>query len=227
MSRPVAACIRARKSVRAYTDQQVDKETIIRILDAARFSPSGANTQPWQVAVLTGEKKDKLQQLMADAFRSGERNQKDYSYYPESWEAPYKTRRTSCGKQLYDALEIERGDRKRRLEQWLANYHCFGAPVMMLFFIDRSLATGSFMDYGMFIQSVALAAIEEGLATCIQAALAEYPKVVRDFLGYPESSLLACGLSLGYEDTSAVVNSYRTPRVEVEGFTRFFMDDDQ
>lgn len=225
MTTPVAACIHRRKSVRAFTDQPVAKDLLTRILDTARHAPSGANTQPWQVAVLVGKKKVQLQEQMEKRFRAKQIEEKDYDYYPQNWQQPYKARRTSCGKQLYDALEIERQDRERRMDQWVANYRAFDAPVMLLFFIDESLATGSYLDYGMFLQSLMLAAEEEGLATCPQAALAEFPQLVREFLDYPANSLLLCGMSLGYEDKKAPVNSYRTPREEVDSFTRFFWDD--
>lgn len=225
MTTPVADCIRNRKSVRAFTNRPVDKEIIIALLDIAKHAPSGANTQPWQVAVLTDNKKKELQDRMESAFRSGTRGEKDYNYYPETWLSPYKGRRTSCGKQLYAALGIERQDKERRLDQWIANYRAFDAPVMLLFFIDSSLATGSYIDYGMFLQSLMLAAEEAGLATCPQAALAEYPQLARDLLGYPDTCLLLCGMSLGYEDKNADVNGYRTPREEVSAFTRFFLDD--
>jgi nitroreductase len=225
LTNPVAACIRQRKSVRAFTDQPVDKVLITQLLDTARHAPSGANTQPWQVVVLSGKKKKQLENLMENNFRSGKTGEKDYDYYPQNWLPPYKGRRTSCGKQLYEALEIERHDRERRMEQWVANYRAFDAPVMLLFFIDENLSIGSYIDYGMFLQSLMLAAEESGLATCAQAALAEYPQLVREFLGYPQKNLLLCGMSLGYEDTNAPVNSYRTPREEVNSFVRFFMDD--
>lgn len=218
----ISDTIRNRKSTRAFLPQNVEEEKIFRILDTARFSPSGANTQPWQVAVVTGKAKVELQTAMEKAFTNGDVTQKDYHYYPEKWSAPYNSRRTLCGKQLYSALGIERQDRSGRVKQWAANYRAFDAPVMLFFFIDKSLATGSYIDYGMFLQSVMLAAAEEGLATCPQAALAEYPQIVRSALGYSDSALLLCGMALGYEDNSALVNSYRTPREEVQSFTRFF-----
>ncbi|MFV0438126.1 MAG: nitroreductase [Desulfopila sp.] len=218
----VAQAIRNRKSTRAFLPQMVEREKIVRLLDTARHSPSGANTQPWQVAVVSGRQKQALQQQMIEAFERGERDCQDYRYYPEKWLPPFNGRRTSCGKQLYDSLQIERQDRKRRLEQWAANYRAFDAPVMLLFFIDSSLATGSYIDYGMFLQSLMLSAVEEGLATCPQAALAEYPDLIRTFLGYPDTVFVVCGLALGYEDPTAPVNQYRTPREEVATFTRFF-----
>ena len=218
----VCDALRQRHSVRAFLSAPVTKEKIVRILDIARQAPSGANTQPWQVAVVSGPKKIELQNQIIEAAQSGAATTKDYAYYPPEWKAPYKMRRTECGKQLYDALGIARQDSERRKDQWIANYRAFDAPIMMLFFIDRSLATGSYMDYGMFLQSIMLAALDEGLATCPQAALAEYPAVVKECLGYPQDIVLVCGLALGYEDTTAVVNSYRTPREEVASFTRFF-----
>lgn len=93
---------------------------------------------------------------------------------------------------------------------------------MLFFFLDPAMQKGSFLDYGMFIQSVMLAALEEGLATCPQAALGQYPELIKDSLGYAQDTILLCGMALGYEDQKAPVNNYRTPREEVENFTRFF-----
>lgn len=212
----------ARKSVRAFLDNPLSRDAVSRVLDSARNSPSGVNTQPWQVAVVMGEKKVALQKMIEEAFNRGEKPQMDYQYYPLKWSEPYKTRRFQCGLQLYAALEIKRQEKERRREQWIANYRAFDAPVMLYFFMDAGMETGSYMDYGMFLQSVMLAAVQEGLATCPQAALGEYPKIVKDFLGYPEDSILICGMALGYEDTVAKVNTYRTTREPVDRFTNFF-----
>ena len=211
-----------RKSTRAFLDKAVDRKIIDRILDAARHAPSGANTQPWQVAVVTGESKKQLQQKIEQAHRNGEKPKMDYQYYPLNWEEPYKGRRVACGIQLYKALDIEREDKQARIDQWAANYRAFDAPVMLLFFIDAVMEKGSYMDYGMFIQSIMLSATEEGLASCPQAALGEYPQIVKQTLGYPDENILICGMALGYEDPSASVNSYRTPREEVGAFARYF-----
>ncbi len=146
----------------------------------------------------------------------------DYQYYPVDWQPPYKERRKACGLQLYSTLQISREDKQRQMDQWAANYRAFDAPVALFFFMDGIMETGSFLDYGMFLQSLMLSAVEEGLAVCPQAALGEYPKIIKPFLGYPDDTVLLCGMSLGYEDPDALVNSYRTPREEVESFTRFF-----
>jgi len=218
----IKQALKARKATRAYLDKAVEEEKIRRILDAARHAPSGTNTQPWQVAVVTGETRQALATRMEEAFRRGQEGKMDYLYYPEDWVVPYKNRRRECGLLMYKTLEITRDDRQRQLDQWAANYRAFDAPVMLFFFIDPVLETGSFLDYGMFLQSIMLSAVEEGLATCPQAALGEFPGIVKEALDYPQDSILICGMALGYEDTTALVNSYRTSREEVDSFTRFF-----
>lgn len=218
----VGNALKLRKSTRAFLDKPVEKEKIISVLRAARHAPSGVNAQPWQVAVVSGDRKKRLQELIEKAFRGGVKPQMDFQYYPLKWVEPYKTRRIQCGQQLYSALGIDRREKDRRLEQWAANYRAFDAPVMLLFFIDSFMETGSYLDYGMFMQAVMLAAVEEGLATCPQASLGEFPQIVKQELGYPADLLLLGGMALGYEDEEAAVNNYRTPRLDVEAFTRFF-----
>lgn len=218
----VREALSIRKSVRAFLPKEISREQIERILDAARHAPSGVNTQPWQVAVVQGDKKLQLQAELESRFREGTAAAMDYQYYPFEWTGPYRQRRKACGLQLYSAMQINREDKQRQLDQWAANYRAFDAPVMLFFFMDRDLGTGSFLDYGMFLQSLMLAAVEEGLATCAQAALGEYPDVVKAALGYPDDTILIGGMALGYEDSEAAANSYRTPREDVHAFTRFF-----
>lgn len=218
----VREALQQRKSVRAFLNREVEAEKIHDILTAARHAPSGVNTQPWQVAVVFGEKKQQLQQQLETAFRDGVKGKADYRYYPREWIEPYKSRRIACGLQMYTTLKIERSDKQRQLDQWAANFRAFDAPVLLLFFMDAGMQAGSYMDYGMFLQSVMLAAVEEGLATCPQASLADYPELIKTTLGYPQEAVLLCGMALGYEDREAAVNSYRTPREEVESFTRYF-----
>ena len=218
----VREALKKRKSTRAFLDKEVTKEKVVAVLEAARHSPSGVNTQPWQVAVVSGDTKTRLQERIETAFRNGETPRMDFQYYPLKWSEPYKSRRFECGILLYETLGIKRQEKERRLEQWIANYRAFEAPVALFFFMDPGLETGSFMDYGMFMQSIMLAAVEEGLATCPQAALGEFPKIVKEILGYPSDSILLGGMALGYEDTEALVNSYRTTRLPVESFTRFY-----
>lgn len=218
----VRQALQERKSVRAFLDKPVDSDIVSRILSAAAHAPSGTNAQPWQVAVVSGEHKRTLDNALVAAFGRGDEEKMDYLYYPLEWVEPYKSRRRACGLQMYTTLNITREDRDRQRAQWQANYTAFDAPISLYFFIDPVMKTGSFMDYGMFLQSIMLAAVEEGLATCAQAALGQYPAIVKESLGYDASLTLVCGMALGYEDTAATVNQYRTPREPIDNFVRVF-----
>ena len=218
----VSEAIQQRHSVRAFLDKPVSEAQIKSLLEVARHAPSGANSQPWQVAVVQGETRQKIQDAVVAAFTAGEKTTADYAYYPTEWRSPYLDRRRACGLQLYNSLNISRADKDKQRAQWAANYRAFDAPVMLLFFMDDVMQTGSFLDYGMFLQSIMLTAMEMGLATCPQAALAEYPHIVKPILGYDDDTILLCGMALGYEDTAAAVNGYRTERVHADSFTRFF-----
>ena len=214
--------IRQRHSVRRFRDRPVSSDIIRQILNIARHAPSGANTQPWQVAVLTGDSKKRLSSRIVAAFESGEDPKPDYDYYPTSWQSPYIDRRRACGLQLYQSLDIDRKDKQAQKAQWAANYRAFDAPAMLLFWMDGIMQTGSFLDFGMFLQSFMIAAVETGLATCPQAALAEYPQLVKPFIEMPDDAILLCGMALGYEDTTAPINQYRTAREPADLFTRFY-----
>jgi nitroreductase len=219
----VTDALQQRKSVRAYLDQAVEPTKITAILNAARHAPSGVNTQPWQVAVVSGKAKQSLQEKIEATFRGGDKGKADYGYYPTVWKEPFTSRRKECGLMMYKTLGIERTDRERQTDQWAANYRAFDAPVMLLFFMDSAMQHGSYMDYGMFLQSVMLAAVEQGLATCPQASIADYPEIVKSELGYSEDNILLCGMALGYEDKDALVNSYRTSREDVGSFVQYFV----
>jgi len=218
----VIEALEKRKSTRAFLDKNVEPAKINTILEAARHAPSGTNTQPWRVAVVTGETKVKLQSKIEAAFRSGDKGKADYSYYPDEWVEPYASRRKECGLLMYKTLGITREDKERQVDQWAANYRAFDAPVMLLFFLDDVMQRGSYIDYGMFLQSVMLAAVEHGLATCPQASIADYPEIIKAELGYPQETVLLCGMALGYEDKDALVNSYRTSREGADSFTRYY-----
>ena len=214
--------IQSRFSARAFQNTPVDKAIIEKILHAAGRAPSGVNTQPWQVAVLTGETKATLSAQILQARGNQAPDTPDYQYYPLEWFNPYKTRRMECGAALYGALEIEHSDKAKRLAQWNRNYTFFDAPVGLLFFVDGRLETGSWMDCGMFIQSIMIAARHFGLHTCPQASLAEHPNIVREVLNLPPELKVICGMAMGYADESAQVNQYRTTRLAVDEFTTWW-----
>jgi len=218
----VKTALAERKSTRAFLDKEVPIDVINTIIEQSKTAPSGANTQPWQVAVVTGKRKTNLCNKLEETFRDGNKGAMDYHYYPTEWAGEYKERRRACGLLLYSTLEITREDKQRQLDQWALNYQAFNAPVILLFSMDSFLQKGSYMDCGMFIQSIMLSAVEHGLATCPQAALGEYPDIVREELSYAEDKLLLCGMALGYEDKSEIVNSYRTPRKDLDNMVRYF-----
>jgi len=217
----VSQALQKRKSVRAYLDKEVSKKQIKAILNLAKYAPSGVNTQPWKVAVVTGKSKIALQEKLLKAFEDGEERDMDYQYYPLQWKNPYTKRRAACGLQLYRSVDIKKEDKEKRLKQWAANYRAFDAPVMLLFYMDDVMQAGSFLDFGMFLQSLMIASTAEGLATCAQGALAEYSTIVKETLDIPKDTILLCGMALGYEDTEAAINGYRTPRLALDEFVHF------
>ena len=219
-----------RKSTRAYLNKEVDIDIINRILEQAMLSPSGDNHQPWQVAVLTGDAKNNLSTKLEDAFRSGKQPAMDYEYYPQDkksekdtkWFSKYKENRKECGLALYSQLGITKEMTESKNELYAKNYRVFDAPVMLLFFIDRELGKGSYVDYGMFLQSIMLLATENGLATCPQGSLGEYADIVREELPKYKDKIVLCGMSMGYEDDNKDINKYRTTRQNINEKVEYY-----
>ena len=228
ISRIVDGVIRGRRSVRGFLPKPVPRQTILEILNVAARAPSGTNTQPWKVIVVTGEKKEALsRELIATALdpEADAAHSQEYAYYPEKWIPPYIERRRKVGYDLYGLLGIAKGDRERMAAQFARNYGFFGAPVGLFFTIDRIMGQGSWLDYGMFLQNVMLAAGGRGLATCPQAAFCKYHRIVSRHLHIPEGEMVVCGMALGYEDPSLIENSLRTERESASNFTRFVGSD--
>lgn len=218
----ILEAIEGRCSTRAFLDRDVSDETLRAILETARWSPSGGNMQPWRVAVVKGETKQQITDAIIAAREAKQPDNPDYNYYPQEWEEPYKGRRKACGLALYQALDIGRRDVERMTDAWYNNYRFFGAPVGMLFFVESQLAQGSWVDMGIFIQTIMLSARAHGIETCPQASMADYPDIVRDILKIDDNWSLLGGLSLGYGDPDAAANSYRTEREEVDSFTDWY-----
>ncbi|HEX3500986.1 MAG TPA: nitroreductase [Stellaceae bacterium] len=221
IARTVAEAITSRHSVRAYLDRPVPRATIEAILRIAAQAPSGSNIQPWRVHVLAGAALDRLRGAMKDAFLAGEPHEREYKYYTEPVFEPYLTRQRACGWGLYGMLGIGRGDREKSRAYRATNYEFFGAPVGMVFTIDRRLELGSWLDYGMFLQSIMVAARGFGLHSCAEASIAEFHPIIREQLAVPEGEMVICGIALGYADPDAIINGFRTTREPVESFTTF------
>ncbi|MEH6389532.1 nitroreductase [Pseudomonas profundi] len=218
----IETAIRTRKSVRRFTQRPVARETVERILELAACAPSGNNIQPWQVHAVAGAEKMALSNdIMAAAQDPDAGMDPEYAYYPDQWFEPYLGRRRESGFGLYEKLGIDRHDFDARKQQELRNYSFFDAPVGIFVSLDRRLNTGSYMDLGMFVQNLMLAARGEGLHTCPQAAFAWYHPIVRQHLPLADEHILVCGISLGYEDETAPENSLQTLRAPVESFSSF------
>jgi nitroreductase len=225
LAEAAAELMQRRRSTRAFLSKPVNRDTLHAILDSARHAPSGTNIQPWNVYVATGSTQDVLVAKLCAAFDDPEATEKyrdEYPYYPEKWMSPYVERRRKVGWDLYSLLGIKKDDKARMFAQHRRNVECFGAPASMFFTVDRRLAMGSWLDYGMFIQNVALAVTAHGLASCVQAAFNPYHSVIRDVLGWPEGEMLVCGMSVGYADPSAIENTLVVEREPVDFFTKFF-----
>ena len=220
----VDAAITSRHSIRAFLPTPVPRTVIEDILAVAARAPSGTNTQPWQVHVLTGAAKDALSRDIRAAYDDPEeraRHTESYAYYPTEWRSPYIDRRRKVGWDLYSLLGIGKADKARMHEQHARNYDFFGAPVGLMFTIDRVLQQGSWLDYGMFLQNVMVAARGRGLDTCPQAAFTQFHRIIARHLGLAEGQTVVCGMSLGHADPAAVENTLVTEREPLSGFVRF------
>ena len=220
----VDAAIKSRHSTRAFLPTAVPRETLLELLQVAGRAPSGTNTQPWHVHVLTGEARRALSRDIRAAFDDPEeraRHREEYAYYPLEWRSPYIERRRKVGWDLYALLGIGKADKQRMHEQHARNFDFFGAPVGLIFTIDRVMQQGSWLDYGMFLQSVMVAARARGLDTCPQAAFTQFHRIIARHLSLPQEQMVVCGMALGYGDPKAVENSLVTDREPVSGFVRF------
>ena len=220
----VDAAITSRRSLRAFLPTPVPRQDIEAILQVAARAPSGTNTQPWQVHVLTGESKARLSAAVLAAHDDPEeraRHTEEYAYYPTDWTSPYIDRRRKVGWDLYTLLGIGKADKARMHAQHGRNYSFFDAPVGLIFTIDRVLRQGSWLDYGMFLQNVMVAARARGLHTCPQAAFTQFHRIISQQLQLPASQMVVCGMALGHADMSAVENTLVTERAPLAGFTTF------
>jgi nitroreductase len=216
--------ITERRSVRAFLPDLVASEDIQRILEVASRAPSGSNTQPWKVYVLTGDSLTQLSEKILHAHQhpsTEEPHTEEYNYYPVKWVSPYLERRRKVGWDLYALLGLARENKQGMHAQHGRNYAFFDAPVGLIFTIDRVMEQGSWLDYGMFLQNIMLAAKARGLDTCPQAAFTQYHKIIREQLQFPENEMLVCGMALGYADRSKVENTLVTERESVSAFVKF------
>ena len=220
----VEEAITSRHSIRAFLPKPVPRELLERVLAVASRAPSGTNTQPWKVYVLTGAAKEALSQRVRDIYDDPEERElhtEEYAYYPIEWKSPFIDRRRKVGWDLYGLLGIAKTDKNRMHLQHSRNYEFFGAPVGLMFTIDRIMRQGSWLDFGMFLQSLMVAARGLGLDTCPQAAWTPFHRLIMPALGAAANEQLVCGMSLGYRDPDAIENTLVTEREPVANFVKF------
>jgi len=220
----VDAAIRSRRSVRAFLPTPVSREDVEAILEVAARAPSGTNIQPWKVYVVGGARKERMVEEILRSYDDQDHAREhvpEYQYYPRQWTSPYIDRRRKLGWDLYGLLGIARTDKAAMHAQHARNFRFFDAPVGLIFTIDRVLEQGSWLDYGMFLQNVMLAARARGLDTCPQAAFTHFHKIIARHLDIPANEMLVCGMALGFADPAKVENTLVTEREPVSGFARF------
>src|ERR1700722_5126549 len=215
--------IRSRKSVRAFLPAPVERSTVEELLTVASRSASGSNIQPWRIRVIAGETKNRLTASILDAVaRDGfEPYQREWNYYPVNWREPFLGRRRKIGWDMYSLLGVAKGDFEGTQAARLRNYEFFGAPIGMIFTLDEDLEIGSWLDLGIFLDAVMIAARGRGLHTCPQAAFADFHRIIRPQLKIPENQIILWGIALCHIDPDAPVNALVTERAPIGDFATF------
>ncbi|MEU0601671.1 nitroreductase [Streptomyces sp. NPDC006393] len=216
----VYEAVRSRRAVRGFTDRQVPRETLERVLSAAAWSPSGSNIQPWHAYVVTGRPLAEVKKRAGERLAAGDPwDEPEYEQYPTALKSPYRERRSAFGAQRYGALGIAREDLEARQRAASANWDCFGAPAALFCYIDRDMGAPQWADVGMYLQTVMLLLRAEGLHSCPQMAWAKFHRSVAEVLSPPSELMLFCGMSIGFED--ATVDHVRTGRALLDETVTF------
>jgi len=215
----VTEALKRRISIRQFLPRPLDERLVREILDVARWSPSGGNLQAWRVIAVAGEAREAVVRLAAE---SGVTYAPDVAdgrpVYPSNLWDPYRTRRYKLGEDMYALLGIPRGDRQGRLAQWARNYQFFGAPVGLFFVIEERMGHAQWAHLGMLIQSVALAATERGIGSCMQESWSSLRAPLKAHFNLAPDEMIYCGMALGFADPAAAVNTLRSERAEVDEF---------
>lgn len=224
MAAIVDTVMTSRRAVRGFLPDAIPMDTIRAILEAARWAPSGSNTQPWKVYVLQGNARERLISQLMQVFDDPSLSAAEteaYPYYPRTWKSPFQERRRKVGWDLYGLLGLGREDKRGMHAQLGRNFRFFDAPVALLFTIDRTMELGSWLDYGMFLQNIMLAAQARGISTCPQAAFTRFHRIIAHSLSLPADERFVCGMSMGYADMRCVENTLTTEREPLENFVVF------
>jgi nitroreductase len=207
-----------RRSVRAYLPTPVSDVVLLAVLVQARLAPSGANLQPGSLVQVRGAVREALTADLLDAFQQGREEAEDYSYFPKPMPHTLRRRQVAAAQALYGALGVARDDRAGRDAQFERNFRFFDAPVALIVTMPHDMGSGCYMDLGMTLYGLMLAAQDQGLATCAIGAMASYPNLIRGHLGLEASSHIVCGMALGYADPDAPVNQTQTTRCDLDEY---------
>ena len=213
--------IKGRQSIRSFKKMEVSKEIIEKILNISRFAPSGGNTQPWKIYVLSSDIMKELECSVLYNLDNGVSETPNFNIYPQPMSEHLKNRVKECGRLMYGALEIGKEDVEARLNQLKQNFSFFGAPVGMLVTVEKEVDVNGWGHVGHFIQNICLSSMEFGLGSCLQESWSMYPETVKKIINLTDSEILWCGIALGYPNEEHAINSYRTPREELENFVKF------
>ncbi len=208
-------CIRSRMSIRKFKPESVSRDVLMEIIDTAKWSPSYKNSQPWEVMILSGAKKESLSTMLVELLERGEKMCPDISE-PVSWPPKEEARIASLYRKRAEAAGINLNDPDVLKKAKIANFHFYGAPHAFYLFQEASLSLWSLFDMGLFAQSLMLAAHAKGLGTVPQAFATDYARHVKKFLGIPETKRLVLGISIGYPDETSDLRAMRTNRSETE-----------
>lgn len=218
----VTEAVQARRSTRAFLDRPVPPALLREAVELAARSASGGNVQPWRIFVVTGDPLRQISARVAERIRRADPDERpEYAIYPANLWEPHRTARFELGEQMYAALGIGRDDKLGRLQQFTRNYEFFGAPAGLFCYVDRRMGPPQWSDLGMYLQTLMLLLGERGIDSCAQECWSVYPKTVASILQPPGELMLFCGMAIGYADTEAPVNNFRSQRLPLEQFAQF------
>ncbi len=218
----VTRAIQSRRSVRAFLDQPVDKDTLTNVLEQAQRAPSGGNTQPWNAVVVTGDALAEITAaIKAKAAQAPMGEDMEYAIYPQGLDDRYEAQRRAVGEAMYQGLGIPKEDKMARI-QWLTNnWESFGAPVQLFTYTKKYMGPPQWSDMGMWLQNVMLLLREAGLDSCAQEIWALYGTYMREVLGIDDSYIFFCGMAIGYRNPEASVNNFEVPRIPIDQAIRW------
>ena len=216
----VSEAVEARRSTRAFLDTPVPREVLVRVLETARRTPSGGNLQPWHAVVVGGEPLKALIARLKAEILAGE-STPDYTIYPPNLPDPYRSRRFGCAEEMYATMSIAREDKAARMAHVMRNYAAFDASHVLFCHTPNFMDKPQWSDLGMWLQTIMLLLKEEGVDTCPQEAWSVHGGTIRAQLGIPEDHVLFCGISIGYADPAAPVNSAIISRAPLSEMVRF------